>query len=112
MKMTLIIWFLLLVSPLCYGDDAVQTVTVIGLNADTYEVPWDAKLTLSKVILMHGGLSSPGSPCKAEIARVLADGTENKTIYGFRKLFAHHPINDPDLRAGDRITFVRPQFSF
>lgn len=82
-------------------------VTIVGLQATSYEIPWYGQLTLGRVVLMNGGLSFPGSPSKAEIRRVLTDGTESKTIYDLRRLFTQTPIDDPKLQAGDRVTFLQ-----
>jgi hypothetical protein len=84
-------------------------VTIVGLQATPYEIPWYGQLTLGRVVLMNGGLSFPGSPSKAEIRRVLTDGTESKTIYDLRRLFTQTPIDDPKLQAGDRVTFLQPK---
>ena len=87
-------------------DFEPQTVTVIGRRADSFEYWWDRDLTLSKLVMITGGLANPGGPYKAEIRRILPDGTESKTTYGLFRLFDHSPAIDPKLQRGDRITFL------
>ena len=88
-------------------DIEPQTVTVAGRRAASFEYWWDSELTLLKLILITGGISDPGGPYKAEIRRILPDGTESKTTYRLSRLFDDPSAIDPKLQRGDRITFSR-----
>jgi hypothetical protein len=117
MSTTLVMFSLLLLLRIVGGGEIpARPVTVIGLpvpvpvlRADPHQVTWTSDFTLMKVIVMHHGLSYPGSPERAEIRRVLADGTESKATYNLRdsKPWKHDWI-DPKLQPGDRIRFFTP----
>lgn len=93
-------------------DIELQTVTVWGRRAGSSEVKWTSNLTLGKLVLLTGGLVNPGGPYRAEIRRILPDGTESRTTYQLYHLFDDLPLSDPSLQPGDRITFLPPERIF
>jgi hypothetical protein len=115
MSTTLVTFSLLLLLRIAGGGEIpARPVTVIGLTVsvprlrdDPHQVAWTNDLTLGQLIMMHRGLSYPGSPDKAEVRRLLADGTESKATYNLRRDFKPWKDGwiDPKLQPGDWIIF-------